>query len=172
MRRPDGPIAKRPRWLRGVWCGLEWTAMFQGTRLGMSAVAWMKRTDDGGIRHLTADELGESMPELPQIASGGGAITGAQKSTMLSKCPELQSWLCDPCYPDGKPIGATQLTIRRRGASIFVQLKIADQGGLKVEAAEPSIDRALAALEAFLTAKPVPWQTDAYPLDSGAKKRK
>jgi len=146
--------------------------MWQGRRLGMSVIRWMIRNSAGGLRTLTADELGETMPTMPTVAPGGGTVVGAQKSSMLAKCPELQSWLCDPSYPDGKPIGATQLTIRRRGASIFAQLKIADQGGLKVEAAEPSVDRALAALEAFLTCSPVPWQTDAYPLDAGAKKRK
>lgn len=172
MRRPVGKIADRPRWIRGVWNGLEWCAHWQGRWLGMSPVEWLKRIPGGGVRHLTADELGETVPSLPSVAAGGGALTGVTKSTMLQKCPELQSWLCDPSYPDGKPIGATQLTIRRRGASIFVQLKIADQGGLKVEAAEPTIDRALAALEAFLTAGTVPWQTDAYPLDAGQKKRR
>lgn len=137
-----------------------------------ASMVWRRREADGKLRLLTASELGEDVPQLPQATTGATHTASVIKSTMLGKCPELQSWLCDGSYPDGKPIGATQLTLRRRGAAIFAQLKIADQGGLKVEVSEPTIDRALAALEALLTAVTVPWQGDPYPLDSGAKKKK
>lgn len=172
MRKPVGPIAHSPRWIRGVWCGLEWESLWRGRYKGMAPLRWSIRMPTGGLRRLTASELGEDVPVMPVAAQGQPVLTGVPKTTMLAKCPELQSWLCDPAYPDGKPIGATQLVIRRRGSAVWAQLKIADQGGMKVECSEPSIDRALAALEALLTASTVPWQVDQYPLDAGVKKRK
>jgi len=172
MRRPVGPISARPREIRGVWCGLEWVLWWSGRYRGATSLRWFIRRPGEAPRGLTADELGETMPALPQPSTAASPLVGAQKSTLMLKVPELQSWLCDAAYPDGKPIGATQLSIRRRGSTVYATLKIADQGGLKVEVAEPSIDRAFVALEALLTGSPVPWQPDPYPLDAAGKKKK
>lgn len=111
------------------------------------------------------------MPQMPDGRTQG-ALVGASRSKLMSLMPELESWLCDPAYPDGKPIGSTQLAIRRRGGTISATFKVADQGGLKLEVAEPSVERALLALEALLTSNPVPWQPDPFPLDQGGKKKK
>lgn len=86
--------------------------------------------------------------------------------------PELASWLCDGAYQDGKPIGLTQLTLRRKGSEMMAQLKIADQGGLKCEVADTNVDKALAALEALLNSAKVPWIRDEYPLGGTQKKKK
>lgn len=111
------------------------------------------------------------MPVMPNDP-GKAQLVGAIKSKLLVQFGELESWLCDACYPDGKPIGSTQLSIRRRGASVYGTLKVADQGGLKLEVCEPSVERALVALEALLRGQPVPWQPDPFPLDQGGRKKK
>lgn len=113
------------------------------------------------------------MPAKPTVSDEKGAgLVGAEAGSWKKAFPELASWVCDANYPDGSPIGETQLTVRRRGGTLVGVLKIADQGGLKVEVQETQLDRLFAALEAMLTVKPVPWQRDSFPLGQGGKKKK
>jgi len=86
--------------------------------------------------------------------------------------PSLSSWLCDAVYPDGSPVGAVQLQLRREGSVIRATLKIADQDGLKVSAIECSPQDALLALDLLLGGTDVPWENDAYPLGGKPSKKK
>ena len=109
------------------------------------------------------------------FATDGVKVTGQSgclKGTWEKHFPALAGWLCDAAYDDGKPCGPVQLSLKRRGSDVVITLKLADQGGLKLEAVESSPDKALVALEALLKADPVPWQADAYPLSGGPKKKK
>lgn len=113
------------------------------------------------------------MPKLPDM---GGLpelpLCPADPGKWAKIYPELASWLADAYYPDKKPIGQTQLSIRRQGNTMICQLKIEDQGGLKIEVRDENLDKALAALEVLLNGNPVPWQRDAYPLGGTGKKKK
>lgn len=159
-------------WLRGFWRGLHWETLWRGPYRHLSPFRWSRYVAPGYYRSLTADELGlTAMPSMPEVEQPGKPV-GVPKSQMLVKMPELNSWLSDASYPDGKPLGSTQLAIRRRGQSVQLTLKLADSGGVKLEVLEPTLDLALAALEALLASPRVPWRKDDYPLDAALKKRR
>lgn len=103
---------------------------------------------------------------------GNTPLKGAEKGAMAKNLPELMGWLCDATYSDGAPMGASQLQLRRQGGMILATLKIEDQGGLCMQAADSSPERALASLEALLAATQPPWQTDRFPLGGGSKKKR
>jgi len=114
------------------------------------------------------------MPQMPGSAVVGGSHHSRPPTKLLGSFPELKSWLCDSAYPDGKPIGLVQLSIRPKGAVFVVQLRIQDQGGLLMSVEDVNLDDALLLLEAALVAVPPPWCRDPYPLgvsQSGGKRK-
>lgn len=171
----DKPVRWQPlgrTWLRGVWRGLHWETLWRGPHRSLTPFKWSRYVLPGYYRVLTADELGMTdMPQMPEMDEPGKPV-GVPRSKMLSQLPELNSWLSDAAYPDGKTLGAVQLAIRRRGQLVQLTLKLADSGGVKVEVQEPTLDMALAALEALLASKRVPWRKDDYPLDGALRKRR
>lgn len=112
------------------------------------------------------------MPQMPGSVATGGAAPARPTPKTLVSFPELSSWLKDTCYPDGKPIGMVQLSVRPKGAVYVVSLRIQDQGGLVMTAEEQSLDDALVLLEAALVSSPPPWHRDPYPLGQVTGKRK
>lgn len=113
-----------------------------------------------------------SMPRALSGGPGEGPVYQRPKPKLFERFPELVSWLTDSAYPDGKPVGMVQLSIRPKGAVFVVQLRIQDQGGMLCSVEDPVLDDALLLLEASLTASPVPWTRDPYPLGvSQTKKR-
>lgn len=119
------------------------------------------------------DEEVPTMPRIPTGAVASGQLINRAKSRLLGeKLPELTGWLSDASYPDGKPVGMVQLSIRPKGAVYVVQLRVEDHGGLILTVEDPVVDDALVLLEASLTSDPIPWTRDPYPLGSVTKKRK
>jgi len=112
------------------------------------------------------------MPKPPgEQGSAPGIGKPRKESQVLKKFREIASFLTDVAYPDGTPIGNVQLSIRTRGPVIQAQLKLAGLGGLRINVEDVSADEALLALEAALTAEPVAWEPDPYPLDGQGKKK-
>lgn len=143
-------------WFRGRYRGV-----------GLPEV-WRVRHTSVGVGYVTL-RYGQ-MPDRPSVASlaAGGAEWGEWRATL----PTLAGWLCDGTYPDGEPVGPTQLQIKRDGPLIRCTLKIADQGGLKIGAVGESPGDALIALELLLTSEKPPWEKDGYPLAQIKAKRK
>ncbi len=135
-------------------------------------MSWWHRTDAGVFPAWVLDQ-GEEMPKPFDHADATPLVAiGCDPGGWKRLYPELASWLCDGTYSDGALIGLTQLTLRRRSSEMLCQLKIQDQGGLKIEVADANVDKALAALEALLTSAKVPWCRDDYPLGGGPRKKK
>ena len=118
--------------------------------------------------------LEEDMPRAfgDGTPAASGAPVGVEKGSMAKSYPTLMGWIADPAYDDGKTLGKTALTLKRDGSHAQALLKIADQGGLKVEVRERTFERALAALEALLASEQCPWQHDDYPIGGIQKKKK
>lgn len=94
-----------------------------------------------------------------------------KRSKLIESLPNLQSWLMDRVYDDGKPCGVVQLTVRTTPTAFDATLKVADQGGLILRVQADSFEDCLVALEMALASEPCPWEPDPYPLN-GAKKKK
>lgn len=172
MQKPERWMPLGNVWLRGVWGGLHWETLWRGPFRSLTPFKWSRYVAPGYYRVLTADELGMTqMPQMPQVEEPGKPV-GVNRSLIFSKMVELNSWLCDATYPDGKPLGSTQLAIRRRGQNVYLTLKLADSGGVKVEVCEPTIDMAFVALEALLSGGKVPWRKDEFPLDGQLRKKR
>ncbi len=172
MHKPARWMPLGNQWIRGVWRGLHWETQWRGPYRQLTPFRWSRYVMPGRYHPLTADELGLThMPSMPEVGDPGKPV-GVPKSQMLSKLPELNSWLSDAAYPDGKPLGSVQLAVRRRGQAVHLTIKLADCGGVKLEVNEPTLDLALVALEALLSSKKVPWRKDDFPLDGALKKRR
>lgn len=170
-KRPSSKLGKKGGTRYGYWKGLVAELRYRDKWHLPMPTRWYERTPAGLIRY----EPSEQEDTMPKAFTGkpteGVPLTGATKGGLAKQYPELWGWLCDASYEDGTPVGLTQVTLKRTGPHIVGVLKIADQGGLKVEVTDASPERTLASLEAALSASPIPWQTDPYPL-GGAKKRK
>jgi len=151
---------------------MEWEAYWGGRWKKLGPATWF-RVERGQRVQAWVFDKGDAMPSMPELNGLPELpLVPADPGGWGKLYPELAGWLCDAYYPDKKPIGQTQLTVRRKGHHVVVQLKIADQGGLKVEAYDENLDKALGLLEAVLRGKPVPWQRDDFPLGQGGKKKK
>lgn len=171
-RRAVGPIADRPLELRGLFHGLEMTVWWRGKWKRCGPVSWWVRTA-AGLQPAWLLDGEEDVPKPFDYEDATELVAlGCDAGKWRMLYPELASWLCDGTYSDKKPIGMTQLTLRRKGSEMLAQLKIQDQGGLKCEVSDTNMDRALAALEALLASAKVPWVRDEYPLGGAAKKKK
>lgn len=172
MRRPAGPIGHRPCLIQSTFAGLEMTVSWRGPWKRLGPVSWWHRTDAGVFPAWVLSE-GDEVPKPFDHEDATALVAiGADPGGWKKLYPELASWLCDGTYSDGKLVGLTQLTLRRKSSEMMAQLKVADQGGLKLEVADANLDKALAALEALLRTARVPWVRDEYPLGGGAKKKK
>jgi len=114
------------------------------------------------------------MPRMPGGQEDRPGVGKPRKaSQVLKSFKELASFFAEVNWPDGNPIGNVQLSIRTRGPLVQAQMKLAANGGLRLSVEDANLDEALLALEAALTADPVPWEPDPYPLDGlGGKKKK
>lgn len=170
-RRPIGPSKTHARCVYAhvrnfrlcLWCG-PW---YMPIRLRHAAV-WR---DDAWSTFADRPEV-LSMPRAFEGTVSAGAPINRSKSKVLGAFPELSSWLVEGAYPDGKPVGMVQLSIRPKGAVYVATLRIADQGGLMLQTEDVQLDDVLLLLEAALTASPTPWQRDPYPLGQISGKRK
>jgi len=125
-----------------------------------------------GPEPVLLSEGGSGMPAKPELtASGNFAIAGAGYGAWGKTFKSICSWLCDPQYTDGTPMGATSIMLKREGSVIRVTLKVADHGGIKCSAVESDPASALAALELLLESPKAPWEIDPYPLNQAGKKR-
>jgi len=171
-KRPKGPMGGRDRAVttrcRNLILTWWWGGVYKPARLVRCYVA------RGGVEVLAREEEGVPfMPRVPTGAAASGQPVNRTKTRLLGeKLPELASWLSDATYPDGKPVGMVQLSMRPKGAVYVVQLRIEDHGGLIVTVEDASLDDALVLLEATLTSDPIPWVRDPYPLGSVTKKKK
>lgn len=143
-------------WFRGRFRGV-----------GLPSV-WRVRHTSVGVGYIRLRE--GQMPERPSVASL--VSSGAEKGSWVDSLPTLAGWLCDSVYPDGEPVGPTQLQVKRDGPLIRATLKIADQGGLKMSAVGENPSDALVALELVLTSDRPPWEKDGYPLAQLKAKKK
>lgn len=113
------------------------------------------------------------MPKALVVSEGGLAVTTPREpSKVIAKFPQLQSWLADRVYDDGKPCGVVQLQVRTSPSGYEGNLKVADHGGLMIRVAGRNLDEVLAALEAALASNPVPFEVDPYPLNGSKGKKK
>lgn len=146
-------------WYRGRWRGV-----------GLPSVWLCVDTSVGpGLQRV----CGGTMPEFPKLSPAGSA--GADRGEWGSLFPLLCEWLCDGSYPDGTPLGAVQLQLRREGSVLRATLKLSDQGGLMLRAVGGDPVSAFLALEVLLASETCPWERDPYPLagarSGGQKKR-
>jgi len=111
-------------------------------------------------------------PFAESAAAASGAPAGPDKGKILREAPTLLGWICDTQYDDGTPLGKTKLSITRDGSYVLAELKVQDGGGRKIAVREKNPDKALAALEALLSAEVVPWQHDDYPIGGKGRKKK
>lgn len=109
---------------------------------------------------------GGTMPEFPKLPAAGSS--GCDAGEWGSMFPLLAGWVCDSSYPDGTPLGAVQLQIRRDGGVIRASLKVSDQGGLMLRGVGADPVSALLSLEVLLSSESCPWEKDPYPL-AGAR---
>jgi len=112
------------------------------------------------------------MPRQVSAVSGEGLQVQRAAPKLLGLFPELSSWMKDGNFPDGKPVGMVQLSVRPKGMVYVVQLRVQDQGGMIITVEDPSFDDALMLLEAALVASPPPWSRDPYPLGISQGKKK
>jgi len=105
---------------------------------------------------------GGTMPEFPKLPAVGSS--GCDAGEWGTSLPLLSGWVCDSSYPDGTPLGAVKLQLRRDGGVIRASLKVSDQGGLMLRAVGADPVSALLALEVLLSAEGCPWERDPYPL--------
>ena len=126
-----------------------------------------------GAWSCTADRVEVlSMPRALSGSIGEGLSVARSKSKHFDRYPELSAWLADGQYSDGKAVGMVQLSIRPKGSIYLVTLRIQDQGGMQITTEDAILEDALLLLEAALTASPVPWSRDPYPLGQISGKRK
>lgn len=171
MRRPPGPMSTKPRVVVVQWRHFELVLAVRRGYLPIAIQAAGSRQRDGLVVHR-GHMWGLSMPTMPGAVSANGVSPPRSTPKTLSQFPELSSWLKDTAYPDGKPVGMVQFSVRPKGAVYVVQLRIQDQGGLLMSVEDASLDDALVLLEAALTAVPPMWVRDPYPLGAVTSKRK
>jgi hypothetical protein len=172
-RRPATRLPKRGGLVRGFLRGLVVEVWYRGPWSPPSPSRWLERTRSGECLYVPA-QVSDMPKPFEGPSAGPVALVGCKKGVWAKGLPELMSWVCDATYADGTPLGQTMLQLRRQGGVMLASLKIADQGGLKIEAVDATPEQALASLEALLAAVSVPWQTDRYPVGGGgpgAKKR-
>lgn len=155
-----------------VWKGdIKVSWWFRGRWRGISFPTW-ERYDRSGPVPVLLEEGGHAMPVKPEVSNSGGLpLAGAMHGAWGKSFPQLCSWLCDPSYTDGTPMGAVSLMLKREGSVIRVTLKVADHGGIKCSAVESDPASALTALELLLGSPKAPWEIDPYPLNQGGKKK-
>jgi len=162
--KPRTRLGKRRQTVYGWWWNYRASVRYRGPWLHPLPTVWDVLIK--GVLH----PFEELFPEeaLPRAFEGGSTAPatpqGATKGVMAKQYPSLMSWLCDATYEDGTPLGQTCLSFRRQGTMILCQLRIEDQGGLRCEVVDASVERAMGGLEAVLSAPNVPWQMDRYPL--------
>lgn len=104
---------------------------------------------------------GAGLPPLPR-----------DPGKVLTKFPKLFSLLMEREYEDKKPIGVVQLQLRTDGDRFKGNLKLADHGGLVINAHGRTVDELLVMLEAALASSPQAWEPDPYPLNGSKGKKK
>lgn len=105
------------------------------------------------------------MPRRPDgpAAAGDPAAAGLKPGGWGKIYPLLASWLCEPNFDDGTPVGMVRLTIDRFTNGLSAELKT-EYGGQRLRVFERQPDILLATLEALLGASVVPWEPDRFPL--------
>jgi len=172
VRKPSSRLRVKGGTVWGYWLNLVAELRYRDKWHPPLPTRWFVRTPGGLLPYEPHDKENVMPKPFTGNPTEGTVLTGATKGGMAKNLPELMSWLCDASYEDGKPMGQVQVQLRRAGPLIVGVLKIADQGGLKLEVTDSSPDRALASLEAALSASPIPWQTDPYPLGGRTGKKK
>jgi len=170
IRRPKGPVARRSRWLvcklRTVCLTVYWRPDGKSGKLMWTPAGSRSWVDPYTIREEWEAKMAArpdplKMPSLAKL--------GADYGSWEKLCPTLCEWLCDACYEDNTAKGDVTLTFKRDGSSLFVMLKVED-GGLCLKASGDTPDDALVAVELMLSATPIPWEVDKWPL--GGRKGK
>lgn len=133
---------------------------------------WERLTPSGWIDVTQAVKEYSMAKQIGTPQSGSFMPKHRGKGALLAKMPNLLSYLVDTTYDDGAPVGTVQLGIRTRGPLLIGQLRLADQGGLRIQVEANSFDEVLGLLEAALASPTAPWEPDPYPLDGAKKKRK
>jgi len=167
--RPAHRAGSRPHtiivWRNHVRVTFWWRGRFRGIGLPL----WEVFSMSGPLPVLLS--RGKSVvPAKPVLSAGGDS--GAQPGIWKASMPHLAGWVTDAAYPDGEPMGAVQLQLKREGSIVRATLKIADQGGIKVSAVGETPPDALLSLDLLLGSPQCPWERDPYPLGSSAKKKK
>lgn len=172
VRRPCTRAPKTARQYH-VWRGLVRVSWWwRGRFRGLGLPTWGFYVLQFGVPVLQRLSKERPMPVIRPRASSPSEARGALHGSWSASLPSVSSWLCDPAYPDGAPIGPVQLQLRREGSVIRATLKISDQGGLKLSAVETSPLDALLALDLLLSSEDAPWEADAYPLGAKPAPRK
>lgn len=172
MKRPWGPIRQRSRLYTGHVGPLRVEFWYHPKKFAITMGDWYIRRGDRWELYQSAPK-GEDMPK-PIAASGivPGIPAVRKPSQCLKAFKEVASYLTDVIWPDGTVMGGVQLSLRTRGNQIVAQLKLADNGGLRISVEGSNVDDALAGLEAVLSVATPPWEIDPYPLDASRKKPK
>ena len=170
--RPKGPVARQPRWLacrlRTVCLAIYWRSHGKSGKLMWTPAGSRSWVDPYQVREEWEAKMATrpdplKMPSLAKL--------GADYGSWEKLCPTLAEWLCDACYEDDTAKGDVTLTLKRDGAAVQALLKVED-GGLCLRASGDCPDDAFVALELLLSANPIPWEADKYPLGSYKRKGK
>lgn len=171
-KRPRGPVRQKSRCYVGRVGPLKVEFWYHPRVFPIRMGDWFIRDGDGWSLYQSAYREGD-LPKVPIVVNVEGAAPVARRPAQCFKgFKELNSFLSDSVWPDGTAMGSVQLSLRTRAGRIIAQLKLADNGGLRLSVEGANVDDALAGLEAALSTEPAPWEVDPYPLDPAPKKRR